>query len=304
MTNTTETFWDVDGESLQTYAFNIVTLGGDRETPPPTRGENITIPYMPGSMWVPKIPDSRVVTLGMWVIGANEDGTQPTDADARRTYDQNWRHLRRLLWTPRRQFTLTKRFWLPEADLVAAGVSVAALPQSGAWRLYTASARGEYAGGLNPTMNGPARSAFTVDILLSDPFFYGSEIEIDFSMAPADGSHPGPQKTISVLGDDRTTAIEVDFEGPLSAPRMTNSSEESLWLSYSTEVLDGESATVRVAPFSATHYPSGVPYKSSGYVRHAGDHFWLFLTPGEADLALSAQGGTGVATIRYQPVWV
>ena len=304
MTNTTQTYWDVDGESLQTYAFNITTLGGDRLAPAPVRGSNITIPYKPGTLWVPKVPDERVITLGAWVIGANEDGSIPTDENARRVFDRNWRKLRQLLWRPRKQFVLTKRFWLPDSELVAGGVDTSALPKDGDWTLYTARALASYADGLTPTMQGPGRATFTVDLLLSDPYFYGDEISIDFSMAPADGSHPGPLHTVSVLGDDRTTAIEVDFEGPLTAPRITNSSETDLWVSYATVVPDGESATIRVAPFSATHYPSGTPYKTSGYVSHSGDHFWLFLEPGDADVALSAQIGTGVATLRYQPVWV
>lgn len=302
--NSTETFWAVDGQSLQTFAFNITTLGGDREAPPKLRGSDVSVPYMPGTRYVPRVPDSRVITLGMWVIGANEDGTIPVDEDRRRTYDRNWRKLRKLLWRPRKQFTLTKRFWLPTEELEAAGVNTQALAKSGEWALYTATAMASYADGLVPVMSGPARATFTVDLLLSDPFFYGDEVAIDFSMTSG-GTYPGPLETIEVLGDDRTTWIEVDFQGPLTAPRISNDTEvQELYLRYATDVPDGESATVRAHDFSATHYPAGVSYKSSGYVQHEGDKFWMYLEPGTTDLALSAQAGTGVAQLRYRPVWL
>lgn len=306
MTNTTEIFWDVDGVSLQTYAFNITTLGGDRQAPPPVRGDDITVPYAPGQKWVPKVPDSRTMTLGMWVIGADEDGLIPADAEVRRLYERNWAKLRKLLWTPRRQFTLTKRFWVLEEDLVAGGVDVDDLPRSGDYRLLSASARGSYAGGLVPTMaGGPARATFTVDIKLADPYFYSDEIEIAFSMTSG-SSLPGPTRDVTVLGDDRTHQIEVDLTGPLGSPRLSNLSDEEidLWMRYATSVDASTSATVRVRPFSATHFPGGAPYKSSGYVQHDGDKFWFYLDPGEATLALTAASGTGTAKLRYRPAWL
>lgn len=303
MTNSAETFWSVDGVSLQTMAFNITTLGGDRMAPPTVRGSDVTVPYMPGSLWTQRVPDSRIITLGMWVIGANEDGTIPTDENLRRTYDRNWRKLRKLLWTPRRQFTLTKRFWLLDTDLVAGGIDTSLLQKDGAWTLYEASAKGTYVGGLEPTMGGPARAQFTVDILLSDPYFYSSEIAVEFStsVVPPD---PGPIRTIQVLGDDRTTWIEMDFEGPLTSPRFDNNLVGvALWTQYGNAVAVSESATIRVHSFSATHFTTGGNFKASGYVQHDGDKFWLYLEPGGAELELSAQSGTGTATLRYKPRW-
>ena len=304
MTNTTETYWEVDGVSLQTYAFNITTLGGDRLSPPPVRGSNQRVPYMIGSRYVPRVPDDRTITLGMWVQGSQEDGTPPKDESLRRQWDRNWRKLRRLLWTPRRQFTLTKRFWLLTEELEEAGVDVSVMPQEGDWTLYSASTKGTYAGGLSPSMNGQAHGVFTVDLLLSDPFFYGDEISIPFSMTEGSG-FPGKTRNVVILGDDRTMNIELDFEGPLTSPMVTNETEpQTLFVNYATEVSDGESATIRVMPFNATHYTTGQPYGASGNVRHRGDAYWLYLEPGQCRLKLSAQLGTGVAEARYRPAWV
>ena len=304
MTNTTQTFWSVDGVSLQTYAFNITTLGGDRMAPPPVRGADQEIPYMTGTRWVERTVDARTITLGMWVIGANEDGSAPLTGNRRRQFDKNWAKLRKLLWTPRRQFTLTKKFWVLTEDLVAGGVDPTPLPKDGDFALYTASAKGSYAGGLNPQMNGPARAVFTVDIRLSDPFFYSEEIETEFSINTGSGL-PGPTQDIFVLGDDRTSNIEIDLEGPLTSAEITNLTEEQdLWVRYASVVPDDETATIRVHNFTATHYPSGTPYKTSGYVQHAGDKNWLYLEPGDAQLRLESSAGTGKATLRYRPAWM
>lgn len=301
MTNTTEVFWEVDGESLQTYAFNITTLGGDRAAPPPVRGADLTVPYMPGSIWLPKVPESRIITLGMWVVGAEEDGSMPTEESIRLKYELNWRKLRKLLWTPRRQFTLTKRFWVLEEELTEAGVVVDDLPRSGRYRLLSASAKGSYAGGLTPVMNGPARAMFTVDIRLADPYFYSDPIEIPFSISTS-GANPGPNQTFEVLGDDRTTAIGLQFEGPLQAPQMTNVTHE-VWARYNATVEDGIVVNLDVHDFQALHDVENTPYKSSGYVMHAGDPFWLYLEPGENALSLTANSGTGTAKLTYQPRW-
>lgn len=92
--------------------------------------------------------------------------------------------------------------------------------------------------------------------------------------------------------------------GPLTSPKLANLSGDSeLWLQYGSEIPDGESATVRVHDFSATHYTAGNSYKSSGYVQHKGDKFWIYLDPESTQLALTRQSGTGTAVFRYKPVW-
>src|SRR5690606_13429477 len=106
---TTEAFWSIDDVPLNTFAWNITTLGDSRQAPPPLRGEDILVPYRVGRVATTRVPDSRVITLGMWVIGATEDGNPPTNETARRRFELNWRKLRALLWRTN-EFTLTKRF--------------------------------------------------------------------------------------------------------------------------------------------------------------------------------------------------
>ena len=304
MASSTETFWSVDGVSLQTMAFNIVTLGGDRMAPPTVRGDNIVVPYRPGSVFVPKMVDKHVITLGMWVTGANQDGSISQTESARRIFDQNWHLLRNLLWRFRKEFTLTKKFWVPTADLVAAGVSTTGMATDGSWTLMEASAKASFVNGLMPTMHGASGAAFTVDLLLSDPYFYSAPITVPFStstVAPA----PGPTKTIFVLGDDRTTQINFAFTGPLTSPQFTLTSyQNSPWFRYGTVIAAGDQAAVNVKAFSSTHTASLATYSSSGYAQHYGDRFWFFLDPGPTPVALSVQEGTGTAVLTYQPAWL
>lgn len=307
MTNTTKTFWSVDGISLQTYAWNITSLGGDRQAPPPLRGDDITVPYMPGDRWVPREVDSRTITLGMWVQGSNEDGTIPQNETQRHVWERNWQKLRRLLWKPRRQMVLTKHFWVPTFDLFDAGVDASLLPSESTWSLYSASAKVNFVGGLAPTMQGGGHSAFTVDLKLTDPYFYSEPIEITFG----GNLVTGQTNEVIILGDDRTHAVELEFIGPLSSPMIENLSATdaygdslSLWTRYTAEIAAAERAEVNVKKFSARQLTAGEPFKSSGFVRHGGDKPWFWLEPGETILEMSAQAGTGTGKLTYRPAWI
>ena len=202
---------------------------------------------------------------------------------------------------------LTKHFWVPTFDLFDAGVDTSSLVTEGTWSLYSASAKVNFAGGLAPTMQGGGHSAFTVDLKLTDPYFYSEPIEIPF-----DGNLvTGQTKEILVLGDDRTHNIELEFVGPITSPLVENLSATdacdqplSLWTRYASEIAASERAEVRVKKFSAMQYPIGDPFKTSGYVLHGGDKPWLWLEPGVTDLKFSAQAGTGTGKLIYQPAWI
>lgn len=192
MVNTTEAYWDVDGVSLNTYARNIRTLGGDRVAPPPQRGDNPQVAFRPGRRFEPQIPDERVITLGMWVLPHDEDG-DPQPGNQRGAFNENWRTLTDLLYRPWRLFDLTKRWFDDRAGT-----------------LHAATAKATYAGGLSPDeMMGPHAARFTVDLLLADPYFYTVEKSATVS-AGGKVIHPG---------QDRTVKMEVDLA---AGARLTN----------------------------------------------------------------------------------
>jgi hypothetical protein len=273
--NTTQTFWDVDGVSLQTYAYNIQTWGGDAQAPPPLRGDDVLVPHQAGRTWTPRVPDSRTITFGMWVVGANEDGSIPESGISRQLFERNWAMLRKLLWTPRRQVKLTKRFRV-----------------YGSSKVHTATALAQFSGGLNPSMTGRTRAQFTVDLLLSDPYFYGDEVELDID----------PQKPVEefiVLGDDRTTAVTAEITGSTKRLRVTNSTdpERPVWFEYGRALEKGQSATIDSQKFTATHDSDGAATPSSGNVTHEGSDHWMELEPGLVQLGVSEQDVPSRGTI-------
>lgn len=262
MTNSTDVYWEVDGVSLQTLAWNIVTWGGDREAPPPVRGSNITVPYVPGQTWTRKTPDSRVITLAMWVVGANEDGSIPTSGSQRALFEKNWHQLRNLLFKPRRQLVLKKRFRIFGDNTV-----------------YTGQALAEYAGGLNPTMNGEFRAAFTVDLLLADPYFYGDPITL--SIDP-----DTPEEEFTILGDDRTMDIEFDITGLSKRLRVANETY-GVSFDYTNPLPAGQVAHIDVKDFEARHNTAGANTPAATFIDHSGDPFWFFLEPGKNKLGIA-----------------
>lgn len=276
MVNSTDTYWDIDGVSLNTLAFNIQSWGGDRLAPPTLRGSNLLIPHTPGRVWMPKVVDQRVITLAMWVIGADEDGNRPTSLTQAQQFDDNFRKLRNLLWQPHREFVLTKRFYVN-------GV------------LKTASAKAQFSSGLNPSMNGRARGVFTVDVLLADPYFYGTEV----SQVLTTGT-----QSVSVDGDDRTQNIKFTFNGSRSQPKVRNNTL-LMDFEYDADINSGGILEVEIQKYKATATPSGgAPMKATGLIRHSGGTPWFSLAPGANSITLSSDSGSGVVTMAYKEAWL
>ncbi len=94
---TTDELWYVDDVPLNTYAYNIVTLGGSRFDLPPIRGSNMTYAYRPGQVFRPKVADQRTVTLLMWVAGVDPaTAGAPGPHGPQQSWADNWNMLRRL----------------------------------------------------------------------------------------------------------------------------------------------------------------------------------------------------------------
>lgn len=278
MSNTTDTFWEVDGVSLQTMAFNISTLGGDRASPPFLRGENLLVPAARGRRWMPKVVDQRVISLGMWVQGCTEDGLVPVGQSNRRQYDENWRKLRTLLWTPGREVTLTKRFWV-------------------AGTLKTASAKAQFASGLVPFMNGPARATFTVDLALADPYFYGPDVITNLTTGT---------QNVTLQGDDITNEIKIHVDGARTNVKVRNATLNTD-VEYHGDVNTGAKLDIDVMKYSAIFTPSGagpVPVSVIGGIRHTGDVSWLSMRPGTNSVVVSSSSGIGAVIMTHREVWL
>lgn len=275
MTNTTDTYWSVDGVSLQTFANNITTLSG-RDTPPPMRGEDLTVPYSPGQTWVPKVVDSRVISLNMWVRGSNADGSIPTNRA--NSYDDNWRALRNLLWTPGRQFVLTKRFKV-------GGV------------LKVVTAMGEYAGGLSSEMMGRYAGKFAVDIKLADPYFYDENYS-SFPLVNGD-------QNITLPGDAESNRVLLTINGARTNAKLRNNTL-GVEMEHRNVLLSGGLTDIDVKQYRATTIASagGTAFKSTGMIRHTGAPQWFAMKPGINSVTYSSTSGAGSTILQAKGAWL
>lgn len=274
MVNNTETYWEADGQSLHTYARSIETIGGI--SLPNFRGEDITIPGQPGQTWVAKQPDSRILPLAIWLRGtADGVGGYITTKSA---YQSAYNDLVRLLWTPGRQFDLTKRFY-------DGGV------------LKTATAKAEFAGGLAPTMHGNSLGKCTVDLKLADPYFYEATFN---SVNLAAGNN-----NVVVAGNAPTNNIQVNVVGPRVNPKLINSTL-GVEFTYPRSLLTSETASIFVRTYDASELSggAGTAFDTSSWVIHAGETQWLVMKPGTNVINLSSTSGIGTVQLQHKAAWV
>lgn len=274
MTNSTDTYWDVDGTSLQTFAWNIATLGGGRDTVPGWRGTDRQFAYKAGAKHRAKVADSRVMTLAMWVVGMLDDGTVPPDMQIE--YTENRRQLKRLLWKPDgAMFVLTKR-WRETAGIIVA------------------SADGYVVSDMAPEMHGPKGSAFVVDVMLPDPWFYGPEVTTVLNV--------NTPTVIANAGDDVCTNITVELDGALTNPTVTNATPTpDVWFKVGSVISAGQEVVVDVD--ETTVVRTGDQANLIGSLTHSGARPWMLLQRGNNSLTLTADAGTGTATVRHRPAY-
>jgi hypothetical protein len=291
--NTVDEYWEVNGQSLHLPGWNITTIGGSRFGVPAMVGSDLVYAYVPGENWQPKSPAPRTLSLAMWTIGVNPD-TGGVNVDQRRQWNDNWYRLRRLFWNPTSQFTLTRRWLLSDA--------------SGNPYMQTASALGQLASPLEPSMTGRTRATFTADIKLADPFFYGTQQNVTVNL--------GTPVVIDNPGDYLSAHqhFTVDLVGPLNNPKLTNTlTDPQVSVTYSASIAAGKTVTLDVAAFTAitNENPPDVSAPESvwssnriGVVSHSGARHWFGLFPGSNTVTLTASSGTGYAVVHFRPPYI
>jgi hypothetical protein len=184
----------------------------------------------------------------------------------------NWRALRKLLWNPRKQISLTRRWY------DANGV------------LQTATALAEFRGGLEPDVEaGGHRMKFTVDLFLADPFFYGAEITETLTRTT---------QTKTIVGDWSSVKARIELAGSQGPTTLTVNGENAHGVTYGTTVAGGATAILDIENFTAKDGVNG----KTGNVTHSGHKFWFEPEPGSQSISVS---GTGTGTVKYiyQPAW-
>ena len=221
---------------------------------------------------MPKQVDAFTLSLAMWVIGSNEDGSIPPGAIEK--FWKNWRHLRSLLWRPNSEFEMTKRFY----------------DDDGILRSPTAMV--EYYSGLDPTMTGQARAGFVVDFRLADPFFY----EPQQSKALVAG-----HQTVRNDGDAPTQHVIIRAQGSRGAFTVYNHTT-NIGVSFNDSIGSGQTVNLDVKAYTAKNQ-NGLNMISS--VTHSGAAAWMELAAGDNDIELiPTGGGTGTVTLIHQNAWL
>lgn len=275
MSNTTDIYWDVDGQSLHTYAWNIETLGGDRDSVPPFRGENMATPYRPGRRHANKVPDQRPLTLLMWTRDTDQDGVQPsTHALRLEGHMTNRRTIKNLFWKDDgSQVALTKRWY--EGGVVK-----------------SATAMVELTGTMAGSQSGPYLDRFAVELLLADPFFYRTLSPVTLAV--------GVGQSITNPGDGRTTGTgcSIVLNGPLTNPRITNNvSDPDVYVQLGASIATGDFVTLDLDNWTAFRDSDGV--NLVGGITHSGLHQWMALFKGSNNLTLTVTSGSGNAVAAF-----
>ncbi len=274
-------YWEVDSSPLDTFAYAIATIGGSRYDIPNLRGDNAQFAYRPGTEFRPKVADSKVVTLLMWVAGIDPETGDPDSSDQRLRWNDNYRALRKLFWTPRRQIALTRRWWLTD-------------PLTDTPTMQVATAQAQIAGTMTPQMTGRTRADLAVDLLLADPFFYGESITSDHVDAG------GSPVTVHNPGDDHAyyTNVYVDFVGTMTNPKLTNTTPSpDVWVQVEGSLTG--TTTLDIGKYLVS--PSSI---SLNRVTHSGARSWFGLLEGDNTLSLTVASGSGYAVVRFTPPFI
>lgn len=280
MTDSTNERWLVNGTSLSQYCWAVKTFGGSPRALPTFRGSDISVAYIPGKIFRAKFPDSRVISLLMWVAGISPSTNQPA-SDKGLQFSDNLRTLHSLIYTPNSQVQLTREW---------------RYTVSGTPTIVSATANAQIAGDMQPTMTGQGRADFSADFLLTDPYFYGSTITTSVPYSS--------NTTVTNPGDDIAAynSFTITFNGPLFYPILTNTTN-SASLTLNTMLNLGEHITVDIANYTALH-SNGSDMR--GVVQHSAARRWMSINSGANVFNLSSSMNTdsGTVNISFQPPYV
>lgn len=285
---TTTEYWTFNGTSLNQNWWNIQTFGGSRFSAPVLRGANYTIPFQTGQVQRPKFADSRVITLLMWTAGIDQTTGNPDPTNQMLAFNNNYQQLRALFWNMVANGSA-------QSDLVRQWY----VTQSGSPTLVSATAQAEIAGTMEPTMTGRTRADMSVDLLLADPYFYGTQQTHTFSRnSAANLTNLGEGSA----GEASQGYLTVTFNGVLTNPTLTNSTS-GISCSWTGSIGSGHYVTFDCVNFLATDDGGN---NQIGGVTHAGARRWMVLESGVSSLELTSTGGSdnGTCTVAWQPPYL
>jgi hypothetical protein len=273
--------WYFNGTPLQTSYYNVATFGGSRFGVPTLRGQDYQVPYRAGQSWRAKYPDSRTITLTMWTDSQMSANQAYPAGDPRRAFNDNWQMLRQLFFTRGAQGSVQgqlQRNWY--------------LTGSGTPGLVTSTAMAEIAGSMDPTMNGRLSAAFSVDLLLSDPYFMGALQVQTVTTAGGVISNLGE----GVVGENYPSVVNA-FTVTISGPTTVTNTTAAVSFTHSGAGVQSWPVTVDVLRYTAV---DNVGNNVVGGLTHVGSRMWMCLLSGSNSILVSS----GTALFKWCPLYV
>lgn len=272
MANNSPVFWSVaqlatpnTEFSLHTMAWSVKSFSGTRFAGPSKRGENLSVPFRNGSLYIPKMRSAKNFTMNMWVMPLHPDGGK----DPVMTYEQrahaNYLTIMRAVDVDG-LFLLKKRWW--EDGVVQAAV-----------------AQAEFIQASSSSTDDKLGFDMSIDVSLADPYFYGG-----VSAARNFGT------PYQVLGDVKTSHVYLTLTGG-SAPRVTF--PDGNWVQY-IGGFGGGSVSINLDACSATQ---GLNYVDGLIQRNPYFSEWPTLRPTGLGTATLTVSGGGTGTYTYQPAY-
>lgn len=269
--------WYWNGLALNQPYWNITTYGGSRSGLPTLRGQNIEVPYRAGQAQRAKYPDSRTVSLTMWMDGSGSSAGWPA-ADPRLAFNDNWQQLRKAFFTR------------GAAGSVQGQLQRNCFLTAGGPGLVTSTAMAEIAGSMDLAMNGRTGAAFTVDLLLADPYFYGAQrtqaVTTSGGTITANGE--------GVVGEGFPSPVAAFTVALSAAGTVTNTTA-----GVSFTIASGPSFPVTVDLLNGT-VTDNAGVNQAAKLSHSGSRMWMCLLPGANAITVSA----GTATFTWMDAYV
>lgn len=274
-------YWYWNGTALQSSYWNITTFGGSRFGVPTLRGQNYQVPYRAGQLQRAKYPDQRTVTLTMWTDGQMSGGQSYPAGDARRAFNDNFQQLRQMFFTRggggSAQGQLQRNWWLTVG---------------GSPTMVTSTAMAEIAGSMDPTMNGRVSAAFSVDLLLNDPYFYGAQRTLAVTTSGATITANGE----GVVGEGFPSAVN-GFTLSLSAAATIANTTAGCSVTHNGTGVASWPVTLDILRYTAT---DNVGNNVVGGLSHSGSPLWMCLLSGSNVITVSA----GTCTFKWMDAYI
>lgn len=239
------------------------------------------MPYRAGQLWRAKYPDERTVTLTMWADGQMSANQSYPAGDARRAFNDNFQQLRAAFFTRGAQGGLQgqlQRNWY--------------LTQSGSPTMVTSVAMAEIAGSVDPSMNSRTNAVFSVDLLLSDPYFMGAEQSQVVSTAGGTINNLGE----GVAGEGFASAVNT-FTVTISQASTVTNSTAGVSFTHSGAGVVTWPVTIDVLRYTATDAAGN---NVVGGLTHIGSRMWMCLVSGLNTIAVT----NGTALFQWCPPYI